>query len=424
LRKGSPVAALAAVLLAVAALGCSEKIESGAACPMLCPQPEIQLRDTIVEAVVVDTAMPGFPAIGQEPVLLLTARGDTLDTRPIVRFDTLPQSYRKPGSSTDSTITFVDSATVTFIIDTSAATQFPGKPTTPLTVELYDVDTTAADTVAAGLLPLFRPDRLIGSKTFAPADLIDTLRLPIASDVVLQKITGGKHLRIGLRIASPNAAQLRLGTSASVGSALLRFKPSTDTSITVSLLSRTPTDPAYLTSDLADYVIVAKNTVPAATLLAAGGYPSYRTFLRFDLPAAILDSSTIVRASLLLTQTPNRRSANRTDLITVYPVPITAGPAVTDIERLLTLAQFIGGAALDSIRIAPADTGLRRLELVNLIRVWNTTPPTVSQRAIALRIGAEGSNPAQTLFFPSEAAANLRPRLELSYVPRVSFGLP
>jgi hypothetical protein len=205
---------------------------------------------------------------------------------------------------------------------------------------------------------------------------------------------------------------------------VLRFKPSTDTSVTVSLLSKTPTDPAYLTSALADYVIVAKNILPPATRLVAGGYPAYRTFLRFDLPAAILDSSTIVRASLLLTQQPNRQSANRADLITVYPVPITAGPAVTDIERLLTLAQFIGGAALDSIRIAPADTGLRRLELVNLIRVWNTTPPTVSQRAIALRIGAEGSNPAQTLFFPSEAPANLRPRLELSYVPRVSFGLP
>src|ERR671920_558531 len=107
-----------------------------------CPQPEIHLRDTIIDAVVVDTAIAGFPAIGEESVLLLTSRGDTLDTRPIVRFDTLPQSYRKPGASTDSTITFIDSATVTFIIDTSASTQFPGKPTAPLTVELYDVDTT------------------------------------------------------------------------------------------------------------------------------------------------------------------------------------------------------------------------------------------------------------------------------------------
>ena len=95
-----------------------------------------------------------------------------------------------------------------------------------------------------------------------------------------------------------------------------------------------------------------------------------------------------------------------------------------DIERLLSLAQFLGGGAIDSIRIAPADTGLRRLELLNLVRIWHTSPLSVTQRALALRIGAEGANPAQTLFFASEAGGDLRPRLELSYVPRVTFGLP
>ena len=43
---------------------------------------------------------------------------------------------------------------ILFSVDTSF-----GKLTRPVTVEAFDVDTTAADTLTPALLPLFRPDR-------------------------------------------------------------------------------------------------------------------------------------------------------------------------------------------------------------------------------------------------------------------------
>ena len=66
------------------------------------------------------------------------------------------------------------------------------------------------------------------------------------------------------------------------------------------------------------------------------------------------------------------------------------------------------------------------LDLTNLVRRWRTIPETELQRAIVLRVEApiEGAVTASVLFHSSEAAADLRPRLRLSYIPRVDFGVP
>jgi hypothetical protein len=64
------------------------------------------------------------------------------------------------------------------------------------------------------------------------------------------------------------------------------------------------------------------------------------------------------------------------------------------------------------------------LELVSLVRVWRATKPEQTQRALVLVIGAEGAKPSIATFFSSEAPANLRPRLQLTYVPPVTLGLP
>ena len=61
---------------------------------------------------------------------------------------------------------------------------------------------------------LFRPDRFLGRKTFAPESLLDTLRIPISTDTVLDRVqerdaasgrasgcvsTPGYDMRIGTR---------------------------------------------------------------------------------------------------------------------------------------------------------------------------------------------------------------------------------
>jgi hypothetical protein len=146
--------------------------------------------------------------------------------------------------------------------------------------------------------------------------------------------------------------------------------------------------------------------------------------MRFDLPSHIVDSSTVVRATLFLTQSPMRTSANATDSLGVYPFAITAGAVITDVPKLMGLVDVTTVGASDSLRIVPSDSGAKRLELVNLVRVWKNTKPEQTQRALVLAVGTEGSNPAIATFFSSEASSALRPRLQLTYVPKVTLGLP
>jgi hypothetical protein len=322
-------------------------------------------------------------------------------------------------------VNHVDSATLRIVLDTTTLAGVPGLPTTPVTMELYDVDS-PADTVAADLLPLFSPDRLLGSKTFAPESLAkDTLFLPVAPAAVLSKIVTGSHLRVGLRLVSSTSSQLRIFSSSAP--AVLRFKPASDTAVTVSLRSKTPADTSLATfrTGLQDYVIVAKGPPPPpANTITVGGYPARRTYLRFELPSHIVDSSNVVRATLTLTQYPMPVSPGAHDSLAIYPFALTAGTVITDVARLMQLASINLGLASDSVRVLPADSGQKRFELVNLVKIWRTTNPTLTQRALILVIGEEGSNPAEAVFYSSEAPADVRPRLELTYVPKITLGLP
>jgi hypothetical protein len=154
-----------------------------------------------------------------------------------------------------------------------------------------------------------------------------------------------------------------------------------------------------------------------------GGVPSRRTFLRFDLPSRIIDSTTVVRASLLLTQSPNRR-LDQGDSVYLYPVAVLASPAVTDIGTLLGFLGSSGQFGLDSLSLTPGDTGVKSFEIVGLVRAWHMQPTTVVPRTVAIRSGAEGQLPAQFDFFSTRAIAALRPRLRITYVPQTSFGVP
>ncbi len=424
------VAAAAAVLTAAAS---AENPEGGAACPLLCPEQSTALRDTIVDAVVFDTTVTGLPPIGGERFLMLASHGDTLDTRVIVRFDTLPQTFTA-GNSLDSTITRLDSAVLVMPIvkpDTAH------RPKGPITIEAYNVDsippdsvTIPTDTVASVITTLFRPGRLIGSRTFAPESLLDTLRLPLSTDSVLTRVKNGTRLRVGLRLLTSNGQgyNIQIGSTQTAAPSTLRLKASPDTAakaVVITPLSNTPKGQDFLAGPLADYSIVAKGaTGNVPGVIGVGGVPSRRTLLRFDIPSRIIDSTTVVRASLLITQKPNRGVSQR-DSIYVFPSAVLAQSSVTDVRNLLQFVSAQGTFGLDSLKLAPGDSGVRSFEIVTLVRTWRGNSPELSPRALALRSSSEGSLPGQVDFFSTKAAvASVRPRLRITYVPQTTVGLP
>jgi len=414
------IALLAGVVSTIVA--CREDLNGSAGCPSLCPEQNIESRDTVLESfVAVDTTVVGYPAIGTEGRLLLAARGDTLDARAVMRFDTLTQQFTRGGS--DSTIYAIDSAIVRLRLDTTGT-----KATQPVTIEVYDVDTAVVDTAVSVGLALFRPDRLIGGQTYEVKDLKDSLVVPLDNEKVLRKLRGEapRRLRLGFRIRSAASAQLRIVSREGGGAPTVSYDASPDTAVKPlvnSEVSLTPTDNSTIRSDLTDYQLVASSRATGAgSLLGVGGLPAQRAYLRFDVPTKLVDSATVVRATLILTQVP-ATSVDATDTLTIYPQVVRAGVGLTDIGRAAgILAPPI--TEIDSLRVRPADGGQRSIEIVGALREWKAVGITTLQRAIVLRSFTEGASASAALFYSSEAAPSLRPRLRITYVNKVQFGVP
>jgi hypothetical protein len=371
----------------------------------------------------VDSTFVGFPRPGEHFDITMLNQPDTADVRIGIHYDSLPARYQIIGASSDSLIRKVDSATMIFVIDTFAV-----RPTSPITIDAFDIDTTATDTLTATLTKLYRTDRLIGSQTYAAADFAtDTVRLKLSNEALFAKIKDTLRLRIGLQVRGTGTTRLRmLGTSFAPR---IRFRTSSDTTVVPDTLfptSLTPPGDIYQQAAFRLFPVVVKGTLPQPPndRLVIGGLAGARTYLRFDVPAIVLDSVTVIRASLLINQLRARSTSATSDSVSIYTQPVLSSPTVTDVY---TASLFLGGAGLygiDSVRYAARDSGARSIELVNLLRFWRAVGSANTSRAIVLRTPLEGSVPGEIDFVSMEGPVALRPRLRITYVPRRGFGIP
>ena len=407
------------VLLTAFAAACTEKLDDGAGCPLLCPDQGGQIQTVTIDAVSLDSTVSALEGQGTETSLLLATRGDTIDSRVIFRFDSIPDRYRKPGADTTSfAVTTADSVFLRVRVDTIGA-----KLSGPLTLDLYDVNSTAPDSAVAAIAALFTDDRLISSGTIAKADLKDTVNISIPGSAILAR--KGGPMRIGVRARGPQSVQIRLLSQEGSGNpTVLSYRVSPDTTIAKIVLapsSRTPTDNQILANSLSDYTLLVKGTATGpVTLLNVGGLPARRVYIRFNIPSFLIDSVDVVRATLLLTQIANN-SIDPTDTIRVAPQVSLATVAVTDVAKAAQITAF---ANTDTLRLTPGGSGLKTLEIANVFALWRSQKQEETPRALILLSSREGTSPLEARFYAVEAAADLRPRLRISYSIRKSTGLP
>ncbi|MCU0647625.1 MAG: hypothetical protein MUF00_06500 [Gemmatimonadaceae bacterium] len=407
--------------------GCREELEGGAGCPLLCSSEAAVLRDTVLEAIEFDTTLTGFPLAGLNASVLVATRGDSLVTRGVFRFDLLPRTFAVNNSATTDSIRAVDSTFLVFRLDSSGA-----RGSAPVTIEAYDVDTTDSDSVRAVVASLFRPSRLLGSRTVPRDSLRDSLRLRLADSLVARKISGGQRLRVGLAVRSTDGAQMVVSALVAGGTGMrLQFDPRGDTIYAptqVQLTSLTPEDNVDFANAYQAYTLPVTGTAaPARDEWAVGGIPGRRAYLRFRIPRNIQDSSTIVRAQLLLTQRPSR-AVDGGRGVTLVGYIGSATTAVTDLARAAALAsvgqdQQTGVLLIDTLRVLPADSGVRTISVVSVVRAWASLDSTVT-RAIIFGTNSEGISGQELRFASTRAPLAQRPRLRITYQPRREFGLP
>jgi hypothetical protein len=219
------------------------------------------------------------------------------------------------------------------------------------------------------------------------------------------------RLALGVRIASTTPTGIRLGAVAGGTGGVFTTYATLDIPDTGTARLRTiAVGPAFNT-----YVSQAPQ-VEDTTLLAVGGEPSARAFVRFSLPSRIRDSATIVRATLELT-----------------PVaPITGLP--TDLARLQARALLADVGPKSPVSSAagrvPADTlelgaTTVSLEAVRLVELWlgATTRPTALVLSLAPEL--EAASFTRPVFYSTRAAdPAVRPRLRLTYLLSFPFENP
>jgi hypothetical protein len=423
LKRSAPLVALCAAALTIAA--CDEQLNSGIGCPVLCPAPPTSMRDTLLFAVDLDTSIVGFPTFGLETNFLLASFGDTLETAAIFRFDSLLKTYRRVGTPDDSDVVFVDTgAYVRLSLVTDDTT---GDPTT---FEMYNVDMGGADdTDPLAVTAAFTPDRLIGTRTVPADSLKGEIRIPIDPAFLLSRVQAdspGNRVRVGVRVAPTGNPQATIIASQGNGTPQLVFRPAPDSASPVLetfLFSKSPEDNFHIASALADYLVPLKEPPPpAADAFRVGGLPARRVYLRFDIPLAILDSANVVRATLILTQRPNAFAPRPLDTVGVGHFGVVAGGTLTDLSKALAFLQRIGNR--DTLHALPTDSADRTFEMVDWVRTWRGTTPAKTPRAIGLAISQEGLRAGQIDFFSLEASPEVRPRLRITYLPRIAGPLP
>lgn len=417
---------LAFALVAAILGGCGENLDGGKACPSLCPEQSLPLQDVVLDAVAFDTTVGPFPVVGTEPGLLLAERSDTIDVRAVVRYDTIPSLYLR--LNVPLSVAGVDSAALVVHIDTTAL-NFTGS----VTLEAYDVDTTAADTNTAAVAALFRPDRLISTSVVSRNTLLlqDTVMMPLSNAFLLAKILGHQRLRVGFHLVG--AGDLTLQSVETGLPVLLRYNPAPGDSIVptgaIAPLSLTPGDDLLRANDFQDYSVVVKAPPPPAVRLLAGGLPASRAYFRFVIPKFYFDSVSIVRAQLELVQRP-LHGLGESDLATVYPVVVSATATVSDLTRSAQLVYPLLSYNVQPLIFAPRDSGDRRIDIVQVVRQWAlqsvvTVPPQpMPALALVLRGANEGRASGGLAFFGLDAPLDVRPKLRLSFVARTRFGVP
>ena len=443
----------AAIVIAAA---CSERLDTSKNCPLLCADNTLVFKDTTIDVVTFDSAFPGFTNVGErwpapglatsngvgylyETFVPVVSRGDSVDIRQVFRFDTLPRTL---SSSDTTSITAVTDSKLLLVLDTSRTTI----PASGTTVSLYDIDdsTVTDDTTATFLGARFTANRLIASRTFtrteAFADTINgfgsspTIRafaVTIPDSVMLKYIKGPHRLRIGMRITSAASSALRFVAPSVNSDGLvprLTYDPSPDTAIKAWAVSTqyngSVTEPSRLRAQ--SLVLRDRTTILNDGSLEVGGLVAVRSLIKLKVPRSFLDTVTIVRASLDLTQRPLRTVPGAGDGVRVRARVAIAGPALgADPRRLVEfLDPTLEGVALPSLSIVPRDSGVRSFDVGAALRLWITQDSTLPTGFVMYSEG-EGFQEQRPAFFSSRAVnPALRPKLRISYVTRREGAIP
>jgi hypothetical protein len=211
-------------------------------------------------------------------------------------------------------------------------------------------------------------------------------------------------LGLGYRFSRPGYADIVTSDSTRLATILIRFAKVD--SIEGNIVERSDT----VMVDFDSYVHPPPPAIDP-NLLSFGGAPAARTLIRVNLPSSIVDSSSVVRATLILVPTEPVLGIAGDSLIVVAEALAYDLGAKSSI-----VVSPLDSAGQGALRIPVGWTDTVRVEVTNVVRAWkssSTLPHTIS-----LRVLPEAGSIAEARFNSSRSPVG-QPVIRISYVPPI-----
>jgi len=393
---------LLAGLLALGVAACQEDLTVPGGCPEFCPGGQPALLDTIITAVPAsDTAFFGY--YGWEDVSSLLVSNDA-------SIGEARAWYRFPPRS--DSVTVSDTARA-YVIDSMVIQMgIVARDSTvkELTFSLYQlplsVDTT---TDLATLDAAMTPETLIGRIVVPDSVYRGTVRLVVKdstlANLVIPPADSGK-LALGVKVAGSKPTGARLGSiQGTTGPALFTTYVKADIADTAKQRQS-----IALTAEANGFAIGGVPPADDPDLLYLGRIPTARSLLRFDVPKRILDSASVVRATLELTPfRPYSGLLGDDTQLEVRPISADIGAKSTPVFGLRAVKTLpVSGEAVIGV------------DVIGLIVNWRGS--AALPQAFFISMAPEGGSFQQPVFGSTRKGA--APQLRITYMVPSSVEKP
>lgn len=398
-------------LLLGAWVSCTEDIAAPGTCPEFCPDAEIEVRDTLLTNLVErDSSYFGYVAGYLGKVMPVTSAGAAVASHGAVEFQAFPEDilFNSVGGRAD--IISTDS----FRVDLRMLDR--NESISGLEILLYtlpigiDSSTTFAEVdsvVAAGALlgVVAVPDTLERDST-ATSDSV-AVSFPASSLPTFEDDERRVAMAISVRGAGgPTFAEF--GTAEGALSARLTRFATVDSSGTEVVRSE-------VRGVAFDTFLSDSGPPVAADELVAGRTPSARALLRFIMPSSIIDSATVVGATLYLVPVAPTLGAPQ-DTFELQANALSADfGAKSPIVLITSSAQDTVTAPVTDVPVGTMDT--IAIDVTPILRNWQATS---RPHSMIIRVSPEGGSLGAVLFGGSRHPTGA-PSLRVTYVNPFRF---
>ncbi len=385
------------LLWALSGLGCSESLLAPGVCPDFCPPGVLEVKDTILSSVFTeDGFFVGYRLPHEAPELQVSGGGSSVESAALIVFNRFSATYSGADTTVNRTIHETDSFRIRVHVVRRHGTArgiVLGLHWVPVTVD----SNTTYDQIAP-----FLDDSTRVATIAVPDDFrFGTVSAVVGGNAFPNYVPDSLQVAVAVRLLGPEPAYVTLAgsDSADIGT-ITRFVQVDSASTRV-----TRSDERVAGFD----TFVVKPLPPVGPdVLRIGGAPAARALLRAQLPASILDSTQIIRATLLLTPArPVLGAAGDTLRLRAHAIGADLGPKSP-------LIQEDDTASVGSARIAVGSTDPISVDVTRVLNTWvrNRNIP----RTLMLRVVPEAAS-VGTVDVRSIGSSEGRPALRITYIP-------